>query len=75
LIALADGIKETRVGDTNGDGLDDIIVRTLADTMRVYRNSDGRIDVNGVPVCLDIPFGEYNVAQANQMFVEDMDGN
>lgn len=75
LIALADGIKETRVWDTDGDGLDDIIVRTLADTMRVYRNTAGRIDVNWLPVCLDIPYGEYNVAQANQMFVEDMDGN
>jgi hypothetical protein len=26
-------------------------------------------------VCLDIPFGEYNVAQASQMFVTDLDSS
>ena len=75
LVVIADGIRETYVGDLNGDGREDILVYTTSDKLRAYMNDGGVIDVQGTPICIDIPDGEFNVAQARQLEVADMDGD
>ena len=75
LIVVADGIKEMFAGDVDGDGREDLMVRTTSDKLRVYLNEDGIFEVDGQIVCLDIPNGDKNVAQVRQLFGEDMDGD
>ncbi|WP_213348475.1 FG-GAP repeat domain-containing protein [Candidatus Vampirococcus lugosii] len=75
LIVLSDGIKDFYVGDTNGNGYDDIIAVTNKDRIRVFENNDGIIQANGTPVCLDVPGGPEDFSMVNQMFIEDMNGD
>lgn len=75
LIVVADGIKETFVGDVDGNGYEDLLISTKADKLRAYLNTNGQFEVDGQIVCLDIPNGEFNVAQVRQLFAEDMDAD
>ncbi|MBP6910642.1 hypothetical protein KBC03_03500 [Patescibacteria group bacterium] len=49
------------------------MVQTNDDKLRVYKNQDGKMDVDGRQVCLAIPDGDKNVKNAHEMFVTDMD--
>ena len=48
------GIDDMYVGDVDGNGFDDVMLALADNTLRVYHNFDGVIDVDGYPVCLDI---------------------
>jgi hypothetical protein len=73
LMVIADSIKDIFIADTDNNGYSDIIVRTNQNQMRVYRNEKGIFDVDGQLICLDIPGTPGSLAQAHQVFVQDMD--
>lgn len=52
---IADGIKNVFIGDADGNSYEDIIVQTNKDTLRVYKNNEGKMDVDGKQICLAIP--------------------
>jgi hypothetical protein len=47
------GIKDVYIGDVDGNKYEDIIIATTTNQLRVYRNSNGKFDVDGEPVCLN----------------------
>jgi hypothetical protein len=72
LAYIADGIKKVYVGDGDGDGYQDIFVHTMTNQLRFYKNYDGeRIEVDGYPICLDLPWGEQNLDGVYQRFLTD----
>lgn len=73
LMTIADGIQDVFIGDIDGDGWSDIIIRTTSNMLKVYKNTNGVFDVDGTPVCLDIPGGPQSVEELYQIFVQDMD--
>jgi hypothetical protein len=52
---LADQIQKAWLGDINDDGYADIIVHTQGNDLRAYTNNRGIFDVDGFPLCLDLP--------------------
>lgn len=46
LMSVVDGVQQMRIGDADGNGLDDIYIRTKKNTLRVYLNKGGMFDVN-----------------------------
>jgi hypothetical protein len=77
---LAEGIKDIQVGDVNDDDYSDIIIQTTNNQILVYRNKQGVIDVDGMPVCLNTnaEAGEItsipnDLSQVPQFFIQDMD--
>jgi len=56
-MSVVDGVQQMWVGDADGNGLEDIYIKTKKNTLRVYLNKDGIFDVNGQPICLDVPSG------------------
>lgn len=73
LLVVSDGIKETFIGDVDGDGWEDIMILTTSEKLRAYMNRQGVFDVDGTPVCLNVPLGHKNVAQVKQLFAEYID--
>lgn len=69
------GIKDAFGGDADGDSYEDIIIQTSDNKLKVYKNNNGNIDVDGKQICLDIPGGDINIAHAYEFFVHDMDGD
>jgi len=72
-MVFSDGLKELYVGDINGDGQEDLSVLTTADQLRGYVNRNGIFDVNGTPICLNVPNGENNLANVSRFYGGDMD--
>jgi hypothetical protein len=70
---IESGIKELHTGDIDDDGYDDIIIWTQDNQLRAYNNEKGIIDVDGMPLCLDIPGGPDDLGGLVQLFVKDMD--
>lgn len=75
LLVFADGLKELYVWDINGDGQQDLSVLTTADQLRWYVNNNGIFDVNGIPICLNVPNWERNLANVSWLYGGDMDWN
>lgn len=73
LMFLEKRVREVKVGDLDGDGYDDILVWTEDNQLRAYKNTKGIIDVDGYPVCLNLPNGPDSVKGAHQIFMYDMD--
>ena len=72
LAVIADGIKNILIGDGDGDGYQDIFVHTLDNQLRFYKNQNGeKVDVDGYPICLDIPWWEKNLDGVYQRFLTD----
>ncbi|HMT01663.1 MAG TPA: VCBS repeat-containing protein, partial [Candidatus Absconditabacterales bacterium] len=72
-LLIADGIEDLNVGDVDGNGYPDLLVKTPAQKLRVYRNNEGIFDVDGTNVCLDVPGGPQDLSQVYQIFFQDMD--
>ena len=73
---INDGIQEVFPGDVDADGDDDLVILTQDDKLRAYTQQDGVWDVDGTPICLDIPNGQYgSVSAVTQLFVKDIDGD
>ncbi|MEF2176074.1 MAG: FG-GAP-like repeat-containing protein [Candidatus Absconditabacteria bacterium] len=73
LMVIADGIEDLFAGDVDGDGYDDLIVKTSGNKVRVYVNKGGVFEIDGRLVCLDVPGGPDNLESLSQIFWEDMD--
>jgi len=78
LMFLADQIQKARLGDINNDGYADIIILTQSQDLRAYTNNRGIFDVDGFPICLDLPGHEisrrpHNMTNARQLEIRDMD--
>lgn len=59
LMYIEDGIKKVYVWDGDGDGYQDIFIHTNTNKLRFYKNYNGQsVDVDGYPVCLDVPNGD-----------------
>ncbi len=71
IINIADWIKKIRIWDTDGNGYEDIIVLTNSNKIRVYKNFDGKIDVDWNQICLDIAWWPDNVKDIFDMEVYD----
>jgi hypothetical protein len=72
LMSIVDGVSEMRIGDADGNGLQDIFIKTKKNTLRVYLNKEWSFDVNGQPICIDVPAGEKSLSNVYQLFIEDM---
>lgn len=86
LLFLVSDIDDAFVGDVDGNGYEDIIIKTYdsqqKSQLKVYTNEGGRFDVDGYPACLNInvSLGEISktpmdLSQAHQIFLEDMDND
>lgn len=53
LMVIADDIKDVLVGDVDNNGYPDIIVKTMNNKVKVYKNKQGIFDVDGSLVCLN----------------------
>ncbi|MDR0650304.1 MAG: VCBS repeat-containing protein [Candidatus Peribacteria bacterium] len=53
LMLISVGIKDVYVGDVDGNKYEDIIIATTTNQLRVYRNSNGKFEVDGELVCLN----------------------
>ena len=80
LMILADRISDVSVWDVDGNGYQDLIVRTQAWGLRVYKNNLWIFDVDGYPVCININVDKWqvsehpeNISWLHQIFLEDMD--
>lgn len=67
-----DGITHIEIGDVDGNGYEDIIIQSK-NSLRAYPNTKGVIDVDGFPVCLDLPGGPDAYDTVHQFFMRDMD--
>ena len=70
---IAGGIKKIYVGDTDGNSYEDIVIQTKEDKIKVYKNEKGKIQVDGLPVCLALPGQPDSMENAHELFVADMD--
>jgi FG-GAP-like repeat len=75
LMIIADGIKNLYIGDVDKNWYQDIIVNTQEDKLRVYYNNKWEFDVDGYPVCLDIPGGPDDLSQLYYWTIRDMDND
>ncbi len=79
LMRISEWIKKIVLWNTNGDNYPDILIFTKSNKIRVYTNDHGIIDVDGVPVCLNINTEENKKTETPQqidtyqLFFEDMD--
>ena len=59
LMYIEDGIKKVYVWDGDGDWYQDIFIHTNSNKLRFYKNYNwASVDVDGYPVCLDVPSGD-----------------
>lgn len=72
LMSVADGVQDMWIWDADGNSLNDIFIKTKKNTLRVYKNQNWSFDVNGLPVCLDVPSWDTNVSGIWDLFVADM---
>jgi hypothetical protein len=75
LMIIADGIKNLYIWDVDKDWYQDIIVNTQEDKLRVYYNNRWEFDVDGYPVCLDIPGGPDDLSKLHYWTIRDMDND
>lgn len=80
LMRLAVGISEVYIWDSDGNGYDDILIRTKNNQLRVYLNNNWIFDVDGVVACLNTNVNDWeksskpsDLSWVYQLFVEDMD--
>jgi hypothetical protein len=73
LMIITDGIKNLYIGDVDKNSYQDIIVHTQEGKLRVYYNNKWEFDVDGYPVCLDIPGGPDDLSQLYYWTIRDMD--
>jgi hypothetical protein len=53
LFVIAVGVNEVHIGDVDGNGYEDIIIRTKNNQLRTYLNNGGIFDVDGNLVCIN----------------------
>lgn len=75
IMNIVDGVDDMWVGDTDWDKMDDIIIRTKANTLRAYQNKWWVFSTNGTPICLAVPFGDKNLDWVYDIAIEDMDND
>lgn len=80
LLISADQIQEAFIGDIDGNGFEDLILRTQNDQLKVYSNHEGVFDVDGKLACLNTNVALHERTQhpeslsgVSQLFLEDMD--
>ena len=80
LMRVAVSVKEVFIWDVDGNGYEDIIIRTSNNQLRVYKNSGGVFDVDWSLACLAInvsngnkPEDPTDVSWLHHLEVEDMD--
>lgn len=72
LMAVADWVQDMWIWDADNNWLQDIFIRTKKNTLRVYKNNAWTFDVNGSPICIDVPSGNTSLQDVWQLFIEDM---
>jgi hypothetical protein len=75
LMAIADGVQDMRIGDADGDRLQDIFIKTKKNTLRMYKNQAWSFDVNGIPVCIDVPSWDTSLSNVRDLYIEDMNND
>lgn len=80
LFVVAVGINDVYIGDVDGNGYEDITLRTKNNQLRTYLNHGGIFDVDGNLICLNtnVNAGEVTTTPGDmsgifQFFIEDMD--
>jgi len=73
LLHIQQWIKDIFLWDVDNSWYPDIIIRNNNNQLRVYQNRLGMIDIDGKPICLDIPLWPDSLDGAYQIFFEDMD--
>lgn len=80
LMRIAVWIEDVYVSDVDGNGYEDIIIRTNNNQLRVYLNNNWKFDVDWNVACLNTNVNLWwiseqpsNLSWVNQFFVEDMD--
>ena len=79
LMFIAVWIEKVFIWDVDGNGYEDIVIRTDNNQFRVYWNEWGIFDVDWKPVCLNMNVESWAISQtpsniwwAYKIFVEDM---
>jgi hypothetical protein len=70
LMYIYGGIKDAFVFGLSPDGYDDIAILGETNSLRIYTNVDGRLSVDGYPVCTN---SQMHMNQYAQRFIRDMD--
>jgi hypothetical protein len=80
LVVIGIGIEDVYIGDVDGNGYDDIIIKTKNNQLRTYLNDGGIFDVDGNLICLNTNVNEGkksetpgNMSGIYQFFIQDMD--
>ena len=72
---ISDWIAKIWIWDSDWNWYQDIIVETNGHKIRIYKNFDGKIDVDGNQVCLDIAWWPEEIKDVYDMEVYDLNGD
>lgn len=79
LLYLSEDIDAVYVGDIDGNGYEDITIKTIQNNLRGYLNHEGKFDVDGYPICLNtntdqgkINTNPKDISKVSDLFIEDM---
>ena len=80
LMMTTEQMEDVYVGDIDGNGYEDILVRNSKQQFRAYLNDEGIFDVDGRIACLNTNVKNWEISQnpsvlsgVHQVFVRDMD--
>ena len=80
LMMTTEQMEDVYVGDIDGNGYEDILIRNSKQQFRAYLNDEGIFDVDGRIACLNTNVKNWDISQnpsvlsgVNQVFVRDMD--
>ncbi len=80
LMMTTEQMEDVYVGDIDGNGYEDILIRNSKQQFRAYLNDEGIFDVDGRIACLNTNVKNWEISQnpsvlsgVHQVFVRDMD--